>query len=117
MTDGRFLNLPVLEEDGTLAGCVDVLKLTYATLEQVSHVYPAATLIYAFYRYHQSGQKLEATLLGDRSGLGSSHLLSMQALMATPSRSCLSRTPQHHLSRRRQHPQRCRNTYFEQTRQ
>lgn len=33
--DGRFLNLPVVEEDGTLVGCVDVLKLTYATLEQV----------------------------------------------------------------------------------
>ena len=36
LIDGHFLNLPVVEEDGTLVGCVDVLKLTYATLEQVN---------------------------------------------------------------------------------
>ena len=44
--DGHFLNLPVLEDDGTLVGCVDVLKLTYATLEQVglqSHAFSQPT--------------------------------------------------------------------------
>ena len=41
ITDGHFLNLPVLEDDGTLVGCVDVLKLTYATLEQVSQHFQA----------------------------------------------------------------------------
>lgn len=35
-SDGHYLNLPVVEEDGRLVGIVDVLKLTYATLEQVS---------------------------------------------------------------------------------
>ena len=35
-TDGHYLNLPVVEADGRLIGIVDVLKLTYATLEQVS---------------------------------------------------------------------------------
>jgi len=34
--DGHYLNLPVVEEDGRLIGIVDVLKLTYATLEQAS---------------------------------------------------------------------------------
>jgi hypothetical protein len=34
--DGHYLNLPVVESDGRLVGIVDVLKLTYATLEQVS---------------------------------------------------------------------------------
>jgi hypothetical protein len=34
--DGHYLNLPVVESDGRLIGIVDVLKLTYATLEQVS---------------------------------------------------------------------------------
>jgi CBS domain-containing protein len=34
--DGHYLNLPVVEDDGRLVGIVDVLKLTYATLEQVS---------------------------------------------------------------------------------
>jgi CBS domain-containing protein len=33
--DGHYLNLPVVETDGRLVGIVDVLKLTYATLEQV----------------------------------------------------------------------------------
>lgn len=32
---GHYLNLPVVEADGRLIGIVDVLKLTYKTLEQV----------------------------------------------------------------------------------
>jgi CBS domain-containing protein len=32
---GHYLNLPVVEADGRLVAIVDVLKLTYATLEQV----------------------------------------------------------------------------------
>jgi CBS domain-containing protein len=39
MVDGHYLNLPVVENDGRLVGIVDVLKLTYATLEQVSSNY------------------------------------------------------------------------------
>ena len=40
---GHYLNLPVVEADGRLVAIVDVLKLTYATLEQVSVVgYPLA---------------------------------------------------------------------------
>ena len=38
MKDGHYLNLPVLESDGRLVAIVDVLKLTYATLEQVSFI-------------------------------------------------------------------------------
>lgn len=34
-TDGHYLNLPVVEGDGRLVAIIDVLKLTYATLEQV----------------------------------------------------------------------------------
>lgn len=33
--DGHYLNLPVMNEPGEIVGMVDVLKLTYATLEQV----------------------------------------------------------------------------------
>lgn len=36
--DGHYLNLPVVETDGRLVAIVDVLKLTYATLEQVCYV-------------------------------------------------------------------------------
>ncbi|KAI9490958.1 hypothetical protein BDB00DRAFT_835303 [Zychaea mexicana] len=37
MHDGHYLNLPVLE-DGAILGIVDVLKLTYATLEQIHSI-------------------------------------------------------------------------------
>lgn len=39
--DGHYLNLPVVETDGRLVAIVDVLKLTYATLEQVCRVLSA----------------------------------------------------------------------------
>jgi hypothetical protein len=35
-TDGHYLNLPVMNEQGEIVGMVDVLKLTYATLEQIN---------------------------------------------------------------------------------
>ncbi|KXN83562.1 hypothetical protein AN958_01127 [Leucoagaricus sp. SymC.cos] len=38
MHNGHYLNLPVVEEDGHLVAIVDVLKLTYATLEQMNTV-------------------------------------------------------------------------------
>ena len=43
---GHYLNLPVVEEDGRLVAIVDVLKLTYATLEQVG-----SKLSYSEFRY------------------------------------------------------------------
>ncbi|KAI9829590.1 MAG: hypothetical protein M1819_006095 [Sarea resinae] len=36
MHDGHYLNLPVMNEPGEIVGMVDVLKLTYATLEQIN---------------------------------------------------------------------------------
>lgn len=38
MHNGHYLNLPVVEADGRLVAIVDVLKLTYATLEQMNSV-------------------------------------------------------------------------------
>ncbi|KAM0788004.1 hypothetical protein ACM66B_006204 [Microbotryomycetes sp. NB124-2] len=38
MHDGHYLNLPVVDDGGALVGIVDVLKLTYATLEQVNSI-------------------------------------------------------------------------------
>lgn len=37
LSDGHYLNLPVLDEDRNIVGLIDVLRLTYATLEQVSN--------------------------------------------------------------------------------
>jgi CBS domain-containing protein len=34
--DGHYLNLPVMNDPGEIVGMVDVLKLTYATLEQIN---------------------------------------------------------------------------------
>ncbi|KAJ7492835.1 hypothetical protein FB451DRAFT_1079153 [Mycena latifolia] len=36
MHNGHYLNLPVVEEDGHLSAIIDVLTLTYATLEQMN---------------------------------------------------------------------------------
>jgi hypothetical protein len=36
LIDGHYLNLPVMSEAGEIVGMVDVLKLTYATLDQVN---------------------------------------------------------------------------------
>jgi len=36
VSDGHYLNLPVMNETGEIVGMVDVLKLTYATLEQIN---------------------------------------------------------------------------------
>ncbi|KAI9757642.1 MAG: hypothetical protein M4579_003367 [Chaenotheca gracillima] len=36
MHDGHYLNLPVMNDPGEIVGMVDVLKLTYATLEQIN---------------------------------------------------------------------------------
>lgn len=36
MHDGHYLNLPVMSEAGEIVGMVDVLRLTYATLDQIN---------------------------------------------------------------------------------
>ncbi|KAF8488162.1 CBS-domain-containing protein [Gautieria morchelliformis] len=38
MHSGHYLNLPVVEADGRLVAIIDVLKLTYATLEQMDAI-------------------------------------------------------------------------------
>lgn len=38
MHDGHFLNLPIMGDDNEVVGIVDVLKLTYATLEQIEQM-------------------------------------------------------------------------------
>lgn len=38
MHDGHYLNLPVLDEEKNIVGLIDVLRLTYATLEQINSI-------------------------------------------------------------------------------
>jgi hypothetical protein len=47
--DGHYLNLPVVEADGRLVAIVDVLKLTYATLEQVRTLDPLSRITDIFH--------------------------------------------------------------------
>jgi hypothetical protein len=42
--DGHYLNLPVMNNGGEIVGMVDVLKLTYATLEQVKSTGAGASM-------------------------------------------------------------------------
>ncbi|CAN7060793.1 unnamed protein product [Brassica oleracea var. botrytis] len=37
MHDGRFLHLPVLDKDGSVAACVDVLQITHAAISMVEN--------------------------------------------------------------------------------
>lgn len=43
ISDGHYLNLPVMSDAGEIVGMVDVLKLTYATLDQVYHTFVSHT--------------------------------------------------------------------------
>lgn len=38
MFEGRYLNLPIIGDDNDIIGIVDVLKLTYATLNQIKQI-------------------------------------------------------------------------------
>lgn len=38
MIDGHYLNLPVMDDEKHIIGLVDVLRLTYATLDQVGNL-------------------------------------------------------------------------------
>ncbi|KAI8886025.1 CBS-domain-containing protein [Backusella circina FSU 941] len=38
MNDGHYLNLPVVDEDKNIVGLIDVLRLTYVTLEQINSI-------------------------------------------------------------------------------
>ncbi|KAI7902520.1 uncharacterized protein BX663DRAFT_511322 [Cokeromyces recurvatus] len=38
MHDGHYLNLPVLDDNKNIIGLIDVLRLTYATLEQINSI-------------------------------------------------------------------------------
>lgn len=51
MLDGHYLNLPVIDDDKQIVGLVDVLRLTYATLDQVNdklimHIHMTQQLTY-----------------------------------------------------------------------
>ncbi|GAA5988279.1 hypothetical protein JCM11641_006648 [Rhodosporidiobolus odoratus] len=94
MHDGHYLNLPVVDDSGALIGIVDVLKLTYATLEQVNTLHsdagadPAGGPLWGrfFSAAAEAGDDDTESMV---SGAGMSEAQSSQAPFQTPTR------PQH----------------------
>lgn len=81
--DGHYLNLPVMNEGGEIVGMVDVLKLTYATLEQVNGMSTTDSEGPAWNKFWLSldDNETESMLSGDgtrhgHSALGSRSLMS-----------------------------------------
>jgi CBS domain-containing protein len=68
MHNGHYLNLPVIEEDGRLVAIVDVLKLTYATLEQVSQSRPDSSSALNLTRTEMNTMAAENAAGGDDQG-------------------------------------------------
>lgn len=93
--DGHYLNLPVVDEVGALIGIVDVLKLTYATLEQVNTLHadaggaadPAGGPLWGrFFSAAAEAGGVDDDVESVLSGLNGSEAASSQAPFHTPSR-------------------------------
>ena len=65
VVDGHYLNLPVMNDPGEIVGMVDVLKLTYATLEQVN-----VSIKFCKRRLISSIDQYNADWRGRRSSMG-----------------------------------------------
>ncbi|KAJ2902277.1 putative mitochondrial ribosomal protein subunit s4 protein [Zalerion maritima] len=81
LTDGHYLNLPVMNDGGEIVGMVDVLKLTYATLEQINTMQNADSEGPAWNKFWMSlDHETESMVSGDGSlhhtGIGARSLMS-----------------------------------------
>lgn len=68
MHDGHYLNLPVMSDAGEIVGMVDVLKLTYATLDQVTTTASEAKTCANLLRSTTSTQETAKAQPGTSSG-------------------------------------------------
>lgn len=74
MHDGHYLNLPVMNDQGEIVGMVDVLKLTYATLEQINTMNSGDSEGPAWNKFWLSlDNETESMVSGDGSHHGSHH--------------------------------------------
>lgn len=73
--DGHYLNLPVMNDSGEIVGMVDVLKLTYATLEQINTMQSADTEGPAWNKFWLSlDNETESALSAEGGSLHHTHL-------------------------------------------
>ncbi|KAM3566834.1 hypothetical protein ARSEF4850_000139 [Beauveria asiatica] len=81
MHDGHYLNLPVMNDGGEIVGMVDVLKLTYATLEQINSMSTGDGEGPAWSKFWLSiDNETESMVSGD----GSQHHTNLGSRMMTP---------------------------------
>lgn len=79
--DGHYLNLPVMNDQGEIVGMVDVLKLTYATLEQINTMSSGDSEGPAWNKFWLS---LDAETESQISGDGSHHHTMASRSMMSP---------------------------------
>ncbi|CAI4214721.1 unnamed protein product [Parascedosporium putredinis] len=81
MHDGHYLNLPVMNDSGEIVGMVDVLKLTYATLEQINTMQSADNEGPAWNKFWLSlDNETESVMSGD----GSQHHTNLGSRIMSP---------------------------------
>jgi hypothetical protein len=79
--DGHYLNLPVMNDGGEIVGMVDVLKLTYATLEQINSMSTTDSEGPAWNKFWLS---LDAETESMVSGEGSHHHTNLGSRIMSP---------------------------------
>lgn len=70
MHDGHYLNLPVMNNEGEIVGMVDVLKLTYATLEQINSMSTTDSEGPAWNKFWLSLENDTESQISDHTGRG-----------------------------------------------
>ncbi|ROV95634.1 hypothetical protein VSDG_05327 [Cytospora chrysosperma] len=87
MHDGHYLNLPVMNDGGEIVGMVDVLKLTYATLEQINGMSTTDSEGPAWNKFWLSlDHETESAISGDGTHHGHSHVGSRSMMSPDMSR-------------------------------
>ncbi|KAK7732280.1 hypothetical protein SLS53_008570 [Cytospora paraplurivora] len=87
MHDGHYLNLPVMNDGGEIVGMVDVLKLTYATLEQINGMSTSDSEGPAWNKFWLSlDNETESIISGDGTHHGQSHIGSRSLMSPDMSR-------------------------------
>lgn len=89
--DGHYLNLPVMSEAGEIVGMVDVLKLTYATLDQINSMSTGDNEGPAWQKFWMSlGHETESGVSGGESSSKRPHTPQHRSIMSpapdTPAR-------------------------------
>jgi CBS domain-containing protein len=85
MHDGHYLNLPVIDHTQEIVGMVDVLKLTYATLEQINTMSNNDSEGPAWNKFWLSlDHETESMVSGDGSHAHSHHPTNLGSRMMSP---------------------------------